>query len=276
MQRPKFPSFLSSTVSRIGAVVGVVVLVAGVVFFVVNNSGDEDSAVPRGDADEVLAPTDPAGSPRFILDESFDPIENSSRSVPRELQTDSEAVLSVSSASFVDGDGPYLLRWNLQVGDEDIACINCHLLDTRMKQLIKSMIDADVLDGVDEIRGVDVARTLAGDYAGTGWQAEFVVGATARSIQDGERISTWLLTNSRDKKIFSVTWQNMFYSKNACDSDLISTSPVLAYPTDIGSDAQSRRDAAMDRVVATSPSYAPVFEDRQGVQVLAGWKATSC
>jgi hypothetical protein len=221
-------------------------------------------------------PDDPMGSPHFALTSDFDPSVNTTSEVPEELKTDADDILTVRSASFVDGEGPYILDWKLKNGDATISCLNCAMLDARLKTIIAAVLSSGSVEGIEKIVGVEPARTIAGDYSGNGWQVEFVVGTSAKSRKAGEQISAWLLENSVDNKVLSVMWQNLFYSQSECGTRLLDVAPVEAYPNAIPETSSAQRDAAMDRVVAASPSYIPQFEDRDGAQFLTGWKASSC
>lgn len=259
------------------ALVGVAVVIGAVGGFVLTRGGDsEDVFIPRGDSEETLALSDPAGSPHFALTSDFDPSSNQEKTVPEDLQEDSDEVLTVDSAEFVDSEGPYALVWKIENGDDTIDCVNCVMLDARLKKIIKSVVDAGLADDVTQIVGADPARTLAGDYSGNGWQVEFVVGNSAKGQQVGDQISNWFLENSVDQKVFSVMWQNRLYSSASCGNALIEVAPVELYPSAIPNTSAAKRDAALDRVMVASPTYAPVFENRDGAQFVSGWKATSC
>lgn len=266
------------TSRRLQAVVATGIVVAIVATFIImRGGGDSDlSFVPRGDADEVLAVTDPKGSPHFVLTEDFDPSSNADKKVPKKFESDDSKVLDVAKAAFVDGGGPYALQWEIKNGDDTVKCINCIFLDKRVKEIIAAAIEAGILDDVEEIVGLDPSRTLAGDYAGNGWQVEFVVGNSAQGVAAGEEIAAWLLENSKANKVLGVQWKNIRYFADTCDTDLSGTTPSELYPTSIPADELSQRNAAMDRVIAQSPSYVPQFEDRDGAQFVTGWKATSC
>ena len=251
--------------------------VLGVAAFVVSRGGnEEDSFIARGAGDEMLAVDDANGSPHFALTSDFDPTENADATVPTDFREDADGILTVNSAQFVESDGPYVLDWKIKNGDSKISCLNCMLLDARLKKIISAVLASGSADGIEEIVGVEPARTLAGDYAGNGWQVEFVVGNSAKSQQAGEKISTWLLENSVDHKVISVLWQNLLFSSNECGKKLLDVSPVEAYPSAIPASSSAQRDAAMDRVIVASPTYIPQFEDRDGAQFLAGWKSSSC
>jgi hypothetical protein len=262
--------------ARIALAVGVVAVIAGVAFVVTRGGSSDIGFISRGAGDELLKPDDASGSPHFALTSDFDPASNEKREVPKDMQEDPDGVLTVKSASFVDGEGPYVLDWKIKNGDSNISCLNCVMLDVRVKKIIAAVIASGTGDSIEKIQGVDPARTVAGDYSGNGWQAEFIVGNSAKGVQAGEKISTWLLENSSDNKVMSVMWRNMLYSQNECGKKLIDASPVEAYSSAIPADAQAQANAAMDRVIATSPSYIPQFEDRDGAQFVTGWKATSC
>lgn len=260
-----------------GVGVGVVVAAALVGFAVLRGpSGDSLPIIPKGDAETLLAPDDPSGSPHFQLSSDFDPAVNEKKAVPDGMDSDPDGVLEVTSASMVPAGGPLALVWTIVAGDASVECVNCALLDVRVKRIIASAIEAGVTDGVTRINGVDPARTLAGDYSGNGWQVEFVVGDSARAQQTGETISAWALAHSSEIHVLSVLWQNLLYGSDECGRNLEGTPPVEAYPTAVPEDAASRADAGMDRVIIASPSYVPRFEDRDGAQFLSGWKATSC
>jgi hypothetical protein len=261
---------------RIALAVGVAVLFAGVGFVVLREDNSDPGFIARGAGDQILMPDDPMGSPHFALTSDFDPSVNTTSAVPAELKTDADDILTVKSATFVDGEGPYVLNWKLKNGDSNISCLNCALLDARVKRIIAAVLASGSADGIDKIVGVEPARTLAGDYSGNGWQAEFVVGASAKSVQAGEKITTWLLENSVDNKVLSVLWQNLLYSSSECGNKLLDVPPVEAYPNAIPTTESAQRDAAMDRVTVASPTYIPQFEDRDGAQFLTGWKTTSC
>jgi hypothetical protein len=216
------------------------------------------------------------GSPHFALSSDFDPFSNPEGEVPVGLQKDADGTLSVKSAKFIASEGPYVLDWKLKNGDADISCLNCVMLDLRLRKIIAAVLDSGVAESVEKIVGVEPARTLAGDYSGNGWQIEFVVGTTAKGLLAGEKISSWLLENSSEQKILRVMWQNLLYSEPECGKKLIDSAPVEAYPTAIPATPAAQRDAAIDRVIVASPSYVPQFEDRDGAQFLTGWKATSC
>lgn len=258
-------------------VVALVVLLAVATYSLTSGGGsDETVVIPRGDGEETLAANDPKGSPRFALTDDFDPAQNTDGEVPESFETDVDDVLEVESAEMVESGGPYALVWKIENGNDTIDCVNCALLDVRLKRVIQAVIDAGLADDVSEIQGVDPMRTVAGDYSGNGWQVEFVVGSSAAGQQAGERISAWLLENSVEQRVLSVMWQNRIHSAQECSTALLDLSPVEMYPTGIPNSASARRDAAMDRVGVASPSYVPQFEDREGAQFLSGWKATSC
>ena len=258
-------------------VAAAVVLLFAAVIVVVSRRGASDSAfIPKGDAAEVLAADDVKGSPHFALTSDFDPSVNTDSEVPEDLKTDADEILTVKSAAFIEGEGPYVLDWKLKNGDSTISCLNCALLDARVKKIIAAVLASGSADGIEKIIGVEPARTIAGDYSGNGWQAEFVVGSSAKSHQSGEKIVTWLLENSVDNKVLSVLWQNLLYASSECGNKLLDVAPVEAYPSAIPATPSAQRDAAMDRVIVASPTYTPQFEDRDGAQFLTGWKATSC
>jgi hypothetical protein len=264
--------------SRKSQAIGAVIVVALVlVVVVVSRGGSDDSAfIPKGDADEVLAADDANGSPHFALTSDFDPSVNTKAEVPEELRTDADGALTVKSASFVAGEGPYVLNWKIRNGDSDISCMNCAMLDARLKKIIAAVLSSGNAEGIEKIVGVEPARTIAGDYSGNGWQVEFVVGTSAKSRKAGEQISAWLLENSVENKVLSVMWQNLLYSQSECGTKLLDVAPVEAYPSAIPANPSAQRDAAIDRVIVASPSYIPQFEDRDGAQFLTGWKASSC
>lgn len=254
-----------------------IVLLSAAAFVVMSRGGANDSAfIPKGDAAEVLAADDANGSPHFALTSDFDPSVNTNSEVPEDLKTDADEILTVKSAAFIEGEGPYVLDWKLKNGDSTISCLNCALLDARVKKIIAAVLASGSADGIEKIVGVEPARTMAGDYSGNGWQAEFVVGATAKGHQTGEKIASWLLENSVDNKVLSVLWQNLLYASSECGNKLLDVAPVEAYPSAIPATPSAQRDAAMDRVIVASPTYTPQFEDRDGAQFLTGWKATSC
>lgn len=266
---------LSKKSKSVAAVVVALFLVGAIV--VVSRGGASDTAfVPKGDAEEILGADDANGSPHFALTSDFDPSVNTDSEVPEDLKTDADEILTVKSATFEEGEGPYVLNWKLKNGDSTISCLNCALLDARVKKIIAAVLASGSADGIEKIIGVEPARTMAGDYSGNGWQAEFVVGTSAKSVQAGEKIATWLLENSVDNKVLSVLWQNLLYANSECGNALLEVSPVEAYPSAIPATPSAQRDAAMDRVIVASPSYTPQFEDRDGAQFLTGWKATSC
>jgi hypothetical protein len=266
---------LSKKTRVVLAVVSVVAITA--IGHVVLHDGESESGfIARGAGEQLLSPEDANGSPHFVLPSDFDPSVNTNSEVPEDLKTDADDILTVKSASFIDGEGPYVLDWKLKNGDVTVSCFNCALLDQRVKKIIAAVLASGTANNIEKIIGVEPARTLAGDYAGNGWQAEFVVGNSAKSIQAGEKITAWLLENSSDNKVVSVLWQNMLYSGSGCGKELLKVSPVEAYPTAIPATSAAQRDAAMDRVTVASPSYIPQFEDRDGAQFLTGWKATSC
>jgi hypothetical protein len=266
---------LSKATRAIIAVLVVAVVAIAVVFM--SRGDSQDSVfVPRGDTEEVLAVDDPQGSPHFALPSDFDPSVNTDAEVPAELRKDADGALTVKSASFIAGEGPYVLDWRMKNGDSDISCLNCAMLDARLKNIIAAVLSSGSAEGIERIVGVEPARTLAGDYSGNGWQVEFVVGTSAKARKAGEQISAWLLENSVENKVLSVMWQNLLYSHSECGTKLLEVAPVEAYPIAIPANPSAQRDAAMDRVVVASPSYIPQFEDRDGAQFVTGWKASSC
>ena len=266
-----------------GTSVVVVALIATFVLVRLGSDSKVDFLAPKGGADEdakELTADDPKGSPHVVLPDEFDPSSNEKRTVPEELTTDADEVLTVESATLVDGNGPYDLVWTVKRSAGDpVACRNCAFVDARVKSIIKAVLDSDVAEGVEEIIGLDVTRTLAGDYSGNGWQAEFVVGSTATGYKNGEQLAEWILKNSKDNKVHSVLWRNLLYKEDGvCDANLAEAAPVEAYPQDVPEtgDAQAIRDAGMDRIIVSSPSYEPTFEDRDGAQFVSAWKATGC
>ncbi len=269
-----FVSALSVKAKVAGCVAVVALVVASAFYFRGGSTSIE--LLPRGEGEELLSVNDANGSPHFALTSDFDPASNPDKKVPKNLQTDSDDILKVASSKMVEGSGPYSIVWNLEVGDETVECVNCAMLDARVKKIVKAVIDAGLIDGVSEIFGVDPARTIAGDYSGNGWQVEFVVGSSAKGQQAGEKIATWILQNSLEQRVFSVMWQNKIYTSGACEASLMDVAPVEMYPSSIPNNSSAQRDAAMDRVSVASPSYAPQFENREGAQFLSGWKATSC
>jgi hypothetical protein len=265
-------------IRRVQAVIAlaIVIVIVGAVVFTRGSGEDDLSFIPRGNADEVLEVADPKGSPHFALTSDFDPSVNTEAEVPEELRKDAEGLLSVESASFVDGEGPYVLDWKIKNGDSDISCLNCAMLDSRLKKIIAAVLSSGSADGIEGIVGVEPARTIAGEYSGNGWQIEFVVGTSAKSRKAGEQISAWILENSVENRILSVMWQNLLYSQSDCGTQLLDVAPVEVYPSAIPANSSAQRDAAMDRIVVASPTYIPQFEDRDGAQFLTGWKASSC
>lgn len=274
----RLQAVLRNVPKKIAALVTVAVVVVGVAAGVVLTRGNESSDVfiPRGDGEETLALSDPAGSPHFALTSDFDPSSNPEKTIPENLQEDSDEILTVESAELVEGEGPYSLVWKIENGDDTIDCVNCVMLDKRLKSLIKSVVDEGLVDDVTQIFGVDPARTLAGDYSGNGWQVEFVVGSSAKGQQAGDKIASWLLKKSEDQRVLSVMWQNRIYSAPSCGSNLMDVAPVEVYPTAIPNSPAAKRDAALDRVTAISPTYTPQFENRDGAQFVSGWKASQC
>lgn len=270
VDRLRSPRVLLSVAATIAVLTGVIVVMSA-------GGGDEElTLVPRGDSEEVLPPSDPAGSPHFVLTDDFDPAVNTSRKVPDFLSSDPDGLLDVEESVMSDGTGPYDIVWRIARGGGQVDCVNCAMLDARLKSIIASVLESPAGEGVESVIGVDTARTLAGDYAGNGWQAEFVVGDGAEGVASGEKVASWLLANSAEGRILSVTWQNLLRAASKCGTDLSAVAPVEAYNSDPGSSAAARRDAALDRVVVASPAYSPVFEDRDGAVVLQGWRATSC
>lgn len=254
-----------------------IVIVAAIV--IANSLGSKDdqvSVIPRGDGEQLLPPEDPNGSPHIVLTDVFNPSVNPGRIVPENLRSDVNNVLSVREAELVDGSGPYDLKWTIDFDDRELSCINCAMLDVRLKEIVAAVLRSGVATDVESIAGVDTARTLAGDYSGNGWQVEFVVGGTATGLQAGESIASWILNNSAELRVYSVVWQNLFYSLNSCDGRLADAAPVSAFNSEVEDNPSARRDAALDRVVVASPSYVPQFEDRNGAQFLSGWKSTLC
>ena len=232
------------------------------------------------DESEVLAADDTKGSPHVVLTEEFDPEANPERKVPDELKKDADEVLTVEEATFNEGTGPYDLVWKLKRKKGDpVSCINCAFVDKRVKSIINATLESDASEGINQIVGLDVTRTMAGDYSGNGWQVEFVVGSSASGYKNGEELATWLLGHSKDNHIYSVLWRNLFYNESdSCTAELETTSPVEAFPQEISTAENSAmaRDAGMDRIVVSSPAYTPQFEDRDGAQFVTGWKATGC
>lgn len=268
--------------ATLGALIVVAVVAVGLV--VILGGGGDSNLSPgvKSGAEEkkVLDAGDPNGSPHVVLTEAFDPEANPDAKVPDELKKDADEELTVEEASLEAGSGPYDLVWKLKRKKGDpVSCFNCAFVDKRVKTIIKGALESDAAEGITRINGLDITRTAAGDYAGNGWQAEFVVGSTPAGYKNGEEIATWLLGNSKDNHIYSVLWRNLFYNEaDSCDAKLESAAPVEPYPQDVSesADAATLRDAGMDRIVVTSPSYFPQFEDRDGAQFVTGWKATGC
>jgi hypothetical protein len=257
----------------IGAGAVVIVLALGLVL----RSSGTSLFSSKGDAEKTLAADDQKGSPHVVLPKELDPGTNTKRTVPKNMSADHSKILTVKSAELVDGSGPYNLVWTITgKDDKEFKCINCAFVDDRVKKIIAAVVATDNASDIDHIEGLDPSRTLAGDYIGNGWGAQIVVGVTAKGFKAGEAISQWLIDNSKANSVFSVLWQNMMYTAGECKKDLSTSAPVEAYHTAIGSSAANRADAGIDRVIFSSPSYSPVFEDRSGTQFISGWKPTSC
>lgn len=269
------------------SIFGAIVLASTlVVAVIVVTSGGEDNLVLNPEVksaveeEVVLDADDATGSPHLVLSEAFDPDANPEARVPGDLGSDADDILEVEEASFEQGSGPYDLVWKVERTEgEPVACINCAFVDERVKRIIKAALDSDAAEGITRIIGLDVTRTLAGDFAGNGWQVEFVVGSSASGYKNGEELATWILANSKEHRVFSLLWRNLLYTEaDSCSANLESVMPVEAFPQEVSEsdDVSVMRDAGMDRVVVASPSYTPQFEARDGAQFVTGWKATGC
>lgn len=279
------PTKWSDVTSRVSAMsmraralsVGVAVILLAALAIVVTRGGENSSFTPKGDAEEILGADDPRGNPHILLPDAFNPTVNTKKEVPEEYKGDASGSLTVKSAKFVDGNGPYVLQWKVKVGKyEKVKCNNCLLIAPRLRKLLAEILKLDAAGSIESIQGYDPSRTVAADYLGNGWQMQIIMGNSSNAYKDGDAIAQWLLTNSKDNAVQSVLWQNLLYSSEECGNDLSSVPPVEAYSQAVGNNDAERADAGIDRVIVSSPEYTPILEDRDGAQFIAGWKTAKC
>ena len=256
-----------------------------------NSSSDESTAptvvtsVPSrggapGSTDDSTAPVLDAAlaaaNELLVYPSAIDPVANPGREIPADLATDNSEALEVASAELRDANGVYELVWNLANG---VSCVNCAFVEPRVRSIIAAVMEQPFAESVSEVRGADPSRLAAADYAGRGWQAEFVV--TSKEV--GDQIVAFVTScgeeecRSGDLRIAEVIWQNKVLESKACGADLATVQASDAYPLAVDQiPADAAADAGIDRVIIASPSYRPVLEANGSSFVVAGWNETGC
>ncbi len=231
----------------------------------------------------TIPPSDPDGSPRPTLFPEAHPAHADAGVVTAAAKVDDSGALSLWSWAYEAGDGPSVLVWNFNLEDGLVPCRNCAYLATRLRNLIGEVLALPSASALDEVVGFDPARTTPGDYAGNGWQVEFVYGTDADGLDAAADLAEWLLDCSdgscRGELLdFShVLWRNRLYASAGCGEDFGYVAPYEVYPGyEQGTSDAGDRDAAFDRVIVASPAYRPLWEDRNGAQVLTAYLATGC
>lgn len=232
---------------------------------------------------DTIAPDDPDGSPVPTLFPEANPGHPDAGIVTAAAKADDSGALSLWSWSYESAAGPSVLVWNFNLEDGLVPCRNCAYLATRLRNLIAEVLLHPSSYALDEVVGFDPARTTPGDYAGNGWQVEFVYGTDADGLDASADLAEWLLDctdgSCRGELLdFShVLWRNRLYASTGCGEDFGYLAPYEVYPGYVqGTSDAGDRDAGFDRVIVASPAYRPVWEDRNGAQVLTGYLETGC
>lgn len=236
-----------------------------------DSSGSQsETTLPLLDADLAAA------NEEIVYPSAIIPSANPDRQVPAELATDQTSNLSVASAELRDGNGVYELVWIL---DNGVPCVNCAFVETRVRAIIAAVMAQPFASGISEVRGADPSRRAAADYAGRGWQADFVMA----SPEAGDQLYAFITScegescRSGDLKVGEVIWQNKVVQSAACGNDLGAVVPNDAFPVSIDEiPAGSAADAGLDRVIVASPSFRPVLRADGDGFVVAGWNETGC
>lgn len=228
------------------------------------------STLPLLDADLAAA------NDIIVFPSAIDPASNPDRVVPSDLATDTSEALTVASAELSDSNGVYELVWTLSNG---VKCVNCAFVEPRVRKIIASVMEQPFASSITEVRGADPSRTAAADYAGRGWQAEFLVSST----EVGDQIVAYVTTcetdscRSKDLHIGEVIWQNKVLESATCGDDLSKVASAEAFPLPLAEiPASAAADAGIDRVIVASPAYRPILKDSDDGFVVSGWNETGC
>ncbi len=229
--------------------------------------------------------SDPAGSPVPSLVPEADPGHADAGIVRPSSRVNSLTnSMSLASWRFAPGDGPSVLEWTITDGDGGSwTCQNCFYLPARLQGVVSEVLGMPIADHLDDIMGWEPARTQPGDYAGNGWQVEFVFGADADGGNAAQGLVTWLMgcpdgTCTADvQRVSDVVWNNRLWSSAGCGQDMATVAAQVLYPGYVaGSSAAGDRDAGIDRVIVASPAYRPMFENRNGALFMSSWQSTGC
>lgn len=229
--------------------------------------------------------SDPAGSPVPELIPEADPGHADAGVVRASSRANFlTGGLSLASWRFVDGDGPKVLEWTITDGDGGSwTCQNCFYLPPRLQGVVSEVLGMTIADHLDDVIGWEPARTQPGDYAGNGWQVEFVFGSDADGGNAAQGLVTWLMgcpdgtCTAHTLRVSDVVWNNRLWSSAGCGQDMATVAPLVLYPGYVaGTSAAADRDAGIDRVIVASPAYRPFFEDRNGALFMSSWQSTGC
>lgn len=236
--------------------------------------GDAGSDPSTSEAPTVGA-DDAAANELVVYPGELSPARNPEGSVPEGLRSDADGILTVVTAEMAPGNGAYELVWTLTNG---VRCVNCAFVEARVKAIIADVLEQSFSDAISEVRGADPARIAAADYAGRGWQAEFVT-----DRETGDQIVAYVTACSSDAcrpaelRIGELIWQNKVFTSAGCGDDFDELSGADAYGYSLDElPASVRASAGVDRVVIASPAFRPVLRAGDGGFVVDGWIETGC
>lgn len=236
--------------------------------------GDAGGETPTTEVPTVAA-DDASANTLVEFPSELSPARNPDGLVPDGLRSDTEAILDVVSAEMVPSNGAYELVWTL---DNGVRCVNCAFVEPRVKAIIADVLGQSFGDSISEVRGADPSRIAAADYAGRGWQAEFVT-----DRETGDQIVAYVTACSSDAcrpaelRIGELIWQNKAYTSARCGDDFDDLSGTDAYAYSLEElPASVFASAGIDRVVIASPAYRPVLRADDGGFVVDGWIETGC
>ena len=229
----------------------------------------------------TLAPSDPVATPRPTLPAEAMP--DSVAAVPPALEVDADGILTVAGSSWRAGDGPRQLVWTLSIRGRTVECFNCAYVTAPTKRVISAVLGSSVGDAVTSVVGFDPSAA-AGDYRSNGWAAEFVVGTGADAPIAGDAIQRWVLEcpggscRSVQLKIAEMRWSNHLWSVHDCSTALKLGGPseLSEFATPDGASVATLREAALDRVVLSSPHYRPVLIADGSARTIGGYAQTGC
>lgn len=247
---------------------------------------------PGGYQATYLATTDPLGSPRPALPAEASITTNAAKAVGTAYRADADGILNVTAAEWSGTATPLTLRWTVN----GKPCDNCAFLSPTAKKVVKALLAATLPgSGITGVRGLDATAVGVGQYQGSGWGFEVLIGdpASAEAQKTGNAIRDWALGCSGDTAatcrnvelgIGELRWKNQIWSVANCTSALQNGGPkiLLADATKLlkGATAETaslvRQRAAIDRVAFATPTYRPVFASSGDARALTGFASTGC